>query len=38
VPNDRHKHYDECDVCGDSGVRPSHHLHDAPAPMVAVAA
>src|SRR5215213_3081230 len=28
-----------CETCGGSGVRPSHHLHDAsPTPMVAAAA
>jgi hypothetical protein len=32
--------YEEpCSHCGGSGVRPTHHLHDAPAtPMVAAAA
>jgi hypothetical protein len=30
---------ERCPTCGGSGVRPNHHLHDAPpAPMVAAAA
>jgi hypothetical protein len=38
TPNGLHQRYDRCDVCGGSGVRPNHHLHDAPAvPMVAAA-
>jgi hypothetical protein len=39
IPNDQHERYDRCETCGGSGVRPSHHLHDAPpAPMVSAAA
>jgi hypothetical protein len=30
---------ERCTTCGGSGIRPNHHLHDAPAaPMVAAAA
>src|SRR5215211_2128852 len=30
---------ERCPTCGGSGIRPNHHLHDAPAvPMVATAA
>jgi hypothetical protein len=39
IPNDQHERYDRCDHCNGSGIRPNHHLHDAPpAPMVATAA
>jgi hypothetical protein len=34
-----HSFEERCDSCGGSGMRPNHHLHDAPAtPMVATAA
>jgi hypothetical protein len=39
VQNEFHQRYEPCAVCGGTGIRPNHHLHDAPAaPMVAVAA
>lgn len=39
VENTVELRYDICPTCGGSGVRPNHHLHDAPAvPMVAAAA
>jgi hypothetical protein len=39
VQNELHQRYDRCDVCGGTGIRPNHHLHEAPAvPMVAAAA